>query len=153
MQPERLDRRDLPEQWKAATWRWTEAPIKREYVVYLSLTGTPVGVRGSRFGERWIWFLYSYHVLSLMLKLCPQPKCLKPHWFGIEHSTSIVVHVSHKTSIKSTVNMKILKDKQTNKQTNWKKTPYKSPPSPPIKKNKQKPIHLFVVNYIDIYST
>lgn len=38
----------------------------------------------------------------IMLKLCPQPKCLKPHWFGIEHSTSIVVHVSHKTSIKST---------------------------------------------------
>lgn len=147
MQPERLDRRDLPEQWKAATWRWTEAPIKREYVVYLSQKGIPVGVRGSRFWGRWIWFLYSYHVLSLMLKLCPQPKCLKPHWFGIEHSTSIVVHVSHKTSIKSTVNMKSLKDKQTK----W-KNPCKSPP-PPIKKNNQKPIHLFVVNYIDIYST
>lgn len=148
MQPERLDRRDLPEQWKAATWRWTEAPIKREYVVYLSLTGTPVGVRGSRFGERCIWFLYSYHVLSLMLKLCPQPKWLKPHRFGIEHSTSIVVHVSHKTSIKSTVNMKSLKDKQTNK---LKKTHTNPPPNK--KKNKQKPIHLFVVNYIDIYST
>lgn len=66
--------------------------------------------------ERWIWFLYSYHVLSLMLKLCPQPNWLKPHRFGIEHSTSIVVHVSHKNFNK--VNMKSLKDKQTNKQTN-----------------------------------
>lgn len=148
MQPERLDRRDLPEQWKAATWRWAEAPIKREYVVYLSLTGTPAGVRGSRFWERWIWFLYSYHVLSLMLKLCPQPNWLKPHRFGIEHSTSIVVHVSHKNFNK--VNMKSLKDKQTNKQTEKKHT---NPPPPPIKTNKQKPIHLFVVNYIDIYST
>lgn len=46
--------------------------------------------------------------------------------------------------------MKSLKDKQTNKQTE--KKPIQIPP-PPIKKNKQKPIHLFVVNYIDIYST
>lgn len=45
--------------------------------------------------------------------------------------------------------MKSLKDKQTNKQTEKKHT---NPP-PPIKTNKQKPIHLFVVNYIDIYST
>lgn len=49
------------------------------------------------------------------------------------------------------VNMKSLKDKQTNKQTNKLKKPIQIPP--PHKKNKQKPIHLFVENYIDIYST